>query len=330
MNILVIGGSVFVGKHIVEAALSRGHQVTVFNRGSRQVAYSQSVEHVQGDRTTDLHRLQGRQFDSVVDCCAYTPEHMAQAVAALQPLTNHYVFISTISVYQRFPSGVAYDETAAVAQGNAGYGALKARAEELIEAGFPGRVAHVRPGLIVGPDDPSGRFAYWPVRVAAGGAVLAPGRPERPIHFIDVRDLAAWCVVLAEAKKAGVFNAAGPSETMASFLNQCQRVCNPQARFIWVNDDALTAAQVAPWTGIPLWIPETDADFGGMLLADCSQAQRADLKTRPWEDTIRDTLHWATDHADVAVGAACISREAEANILAVISTAQGVTDSAAH
>ena len=173
MNILVIGGSVFVGKHIVEAALSRGHQVTVFNRGSRQVAYSQTVEHVQGDRTTDLHRLQGQQFDSVVDCCAYTPEHMAQAVAALQPLTNHYVFISTISVYQRFPSGVAYDETAAVAQGSAGYGALKARAEELIEAGFPGRVAHVRPGLIVGPDDPSGRFAYWPVRVAAGGAVLA-------------------------------------------------------------------------------------------------------------------------------------------------------------
>ena len=330
MNILVIGGSVFVGKHIVEAALSRGHQVTVFNRGSRQVAYSQSVEHVQGDRTTDLHRLQGRQFDSVIDCCAYTPEHLVLAVDALQSLTNHYVFISTLSVYQRFPSGVAYDETAAVAQGHTGYGALKARAEEVIEAGFPGRVAHVRPGLVVGPEDPSGRFAYWPLRVAAGGTVLAPGRPARPIHYIDVRDLSAWCVALAEAKTAGVFNAAGPSDTMAHFLDTCQRVCNPQAQFIWVNDDALTAAQVAPWTGMPLWIPETDADFGGMLLADCSRAQRAGLQTRPWEVTVRDTLGWAMDHADVAVGAACMSREAEAHLIAAISTAQGVTDSPAH
>ena len=316
MNLLIIGGSVFVGKHTVEAALHRGHQVTVFNRGSRHVTYSKAVQHVQGDRHTDLHRLQGQQFDSVIDCCAYTPEHMALAVDVLQPLTSHYAFISTVSVYQSFPPGVAYDETASVAQGNTGYGALKARAEEVIEAGFPGRVAHVRPGLVVGPDDPSGRFAYWPQRVAAGGAVLAPGRPARPIHFIDVRDLAAWCVVLAEAKTVGTFNAAGPSDTMAHFLDTCQRVCNPQALFTWVDDAALIAAQVAPWTGMPLWIPETDADFGGMLLADCSKAWSAGLRTRPWEDTVRDTLHWSQEHADAAVGAACISREAEAALIA--------------
>lgn len=316
LHILVIGGSVFLGKHIVEAALQRGHRVTVFNRGSRQLTYSSPVDHVQGDRLTDLHRLQGRQFDSVIDCCAYTPEHMALAADVLKPLTNHYVFISTISVYASFLPGVTYDETAAVAQGHTGYGAQKARAEDVIEAAFPGRVAHVRPGLIVGPDDPSGRFAYWPLRVAAGGAVLAPGRPARSVQYIDVRDLAAWCVALAEARRASVFNAAGPSDTMRNFLNNCQQVCNPLAEFMWLDDGVLTAAQVAPWTGLPLWIPESDADFGGMLLADCSKARQAGLTTRPWVDTIRDTLRWAQDHADTAVGAACLSREIEAALIA--------------
>jgi 2'-hydroxyisoflavone reductase len=316
VNILVIGGSVFLGKNIVEAALARGHHVTVFNRGSRKNTYSKPVDHVQGDRSTDLHRLQGRRFDSVIDCCAYTPEHMALAADALMPLTGHYVFVSTISVYSRFPPGETYDETAAVCQGHTGYGAQKARAEEVIEAAFPGRVAHVRPGLIVGPDDPSGRFAYWPLRVAAGGAVLAPGRPARLVHYIDVRDLAAWCLALAEAKTAGMFNAAGPSDTMRNFLKSCQQVCNPLAEFYWVDDAVLTAAQVAPWTGLPLWIPESDADYGGMLLADCSRARQAGLTTRPWEETIRDTLRWAQDHTETSLGTACISRATEATLIA--------------
>ena len=181
MRLLVLGGSVFLGRHVLEAALQGGHQLTVFNRGSRALETSGPVEHVRGDRMTDLHLLAGRQFDSVIDCCGYTPEHLQLAASALASCTPHYVFVSTISVLKQFPPGVAYDEHAPRTEATTGYGGLKARAEAAIEAGFAGRVAHVRPGLIVGPHDPTGRFAYWPMRLREGGVVLAPGRPQRPV-----------------------------------------------------------------------------------------------------------------------------------------------------
>lgn len=319
MRLLVLGGSVFLGRHILAAALQRGHQITVFNRGSRALETSGPVEHVLGDRMTDLHRLAGREFDSVIDCCGYTPEHLQLSAAALAPMAHHYVFVSTISVFKQFPPGVVYDELAECTEATTGYGGLKARAEEAIEAGFSGRVAQVRPGLIVGPHDPSGRFAYWPVRLYAGGTVLAPGRPQRPIQFIDARDLAAWCVRLAEQHIAGTFNAVGPTDSMEQFLHQCRTACQPEdqptAQFVWRDDETLTAAAVAPWTGLPLWIPESDPDFGGMLLADGSKAHKAGLTTRPWADTLRDTLAWALAHPESAVGAACINREVEASLV---------------
>lgn len=317
MNLLIIGGSVFVGRHMVEAALARGHQVTVFNRGTHASDLPVGVEHVRGDRNIDLDLLRGKRFDSVIDCCAYTPEQITRAVAVLSDQVDHYVFISTISVYKSFPPGQAYDETAPVGIAD-DYGGLKARAEEVLQAALPGRATCVRPGLIAGPYDPTGRLTYWPVRVSKGGTVLAPGRPQRPVQWIDARDLAAWCVTLAERKTVGVFNALGTTDTMENFLDACRLACNPQAQFKWMSDAQLLAAQVAPWTGLPLWLAENDENFGGMLLANAQRAKRAGLLTRPWQDTLRDTLSWAQTVGDKALGSAGISRELESSLLATL------------
>ncbi|MBC7916988.1 MAG: NAD-dependent epimerase/dehydratase family protein [Rhodoferax sp.] len=317
MNLLIIGGSVFVGRHMVEAALARGHRVTVFNRGTHAADLAVGVEQVRGDRDVDLAALAGRHFESVIDCCAYTPEQITRAAAVLSHLVDHYVFISTISVYKSFPPGKPYDETAPVGDGD-DYGGRKARAEAVLEAAFPGRAICVRPGLIAGPYDPTGRLTYWPVRVAKGGTVLAPGRPGRPVQWMDARDLACWCVALAERKTTGVFNAPGATDTMANFLEACRLACNPQAAFKWMPDAQLLAADVAPWTGMPLWIPENDEAFGGMLLGSEERARAAGLSTRPWQDTLRDTLQWAQAAGEKALGIAGIAHERESALLATL------------
>ena len=317
MKLLIIGGSVFVGRHMVEAALAQGHQVTVFNRGTHAADLPIGVEHVRGDRDVDMSALLGRRFDSVIDCCAYTPEQITRAAAVLQHQVDHYVLISTISVYKSFPSGKPYDETAPVGDGD-DYGGRKARAEAALAVAFPGRAVCVRPGLIAGPYDPTGRLTYWPVRVAKGGTVLAPGRPERPVQWIDARDLAAWCVALAERKTTGVFNALGTTDTMEKFLDACRMACNPQTEFRWMPDAQLLAADVAPWTGMPLWLPESDENFAGMLLASSERAQAAGLIARPWQDTLRDTLNWAREAGDMALGSAGISMAQESKLLGTL------------
>ena len=164
----------------------------------------------------------------------------------------------------------------------------------MLEAAFPDRVACVRPGLIVGPHDPTDRFTYWPRRIAQGGHVLAPGRHERAVQFVDVRDLADWCVRLAESRHAGSFNAVGPRATltMGQLLDECRAVAGSDSHLTWIPDEVLTAAGVTPWTELPLWIPENDANFGGMLYADNRRAIAAGLTFRPVTETIRATLAW--------------------------------------
>jgi 2'-hydroxyisoflavone reductase len=292
MKLLVLGGTVFLGRHVVEAALAAGHAVSLLNRGRRPGLHPQA-ESLVGDRDGDMAALRGRAFDAVIDCSGQTPTHIARAVEALGSDVPHYLFVSTISVGASFPPGVRYDEQVPVCSGHEGYGALKARAEEAVEAALPGRVAIVRPGLIVGPHDPTGRFTYWPQRVARGGEVLAPGRPERPVQVIDARDLAAWCLHLAEARTTGVFNAVGPELPMARLLDECREAAGSDARFTWVADETLLALGVAPWTGLPLWLAESDAGFGGLLQADNRRALAAGLRLRPVRETARDTLAWA-------------------------------------
>jgi 2'-hydroxyisoflavone reductase len=235
----------------------------------------------------------------VIDLSGYTAPHVRATAEALAD-TAHYVFVSTITVHRRYPPGERWDEDLPRHEGDDGYGPGKARAEDTLLALRPGRVTIVRPGLVVGPYDPTERFTYWPRRIAAGGAVLAPGRPERPVQIVDARDLAAWCVRLAESRAAGTFNAVGPAETltMSTLLDDCRTVVDSDARLTWVPDDILVAAGVKPWTELPLWIPESDPRVGGMLLGDNRRAIAAGLTFRPVAETIRDTFAW--DRAETA------------------------------
>jgi len=290
MNLLVLGGTVFLGRHVVEAALAAGHRVSVFNRGRRAVAWPGAVEALVGDRDGDTSALRGRAFDAVIDCSGYRPAQITSAAASLEPHLPHWVFVSSISVVARFPPGQSHDENAPVTTGTAGYGGGKARAEEALRELCAGRAAIVRPGLIVGRHDPTGRFAYWPWRLAQGGTVLAPGRPGRPVQVIDARDLAAWCVRLAETQQSGTFNAVGPPMPMRTVLETCRDAAGVDARLVWCPDADLLAAGVAPWTGLPLWIPEDDPDHGGMLLARSERAVAAGLRTRPLRETVVDVL----------------------------------------
>jgi len=314
MNLLVLGGTIFLGRHVVDAALAAGHRVTLLTRGRHGTTLFPHVERLVGDRDGDLSALAGRAFDAVIDCSGYTPAQVRRAVDALGHRAGHWVFVSTISAYAGFEPGRVYDESAPLAQGHEGYGALKARAEEALPAG----ATVVRPGLIVGPHDPTGRFAYWPRRVARGGDVLAPGRPERPVQFIDARDLAAWCLALAQSRTGGTFNAVGPRLPMRELLDTCRDVAASDARWRWVPDEALLPLGVAPWTGLPLWLPESDPAYGGMLLADLTRARTAGLRTRDARATVADTLAWSPDADDDAAArhVATLTPEREAEILA--------------
>jgi len=320
MHLLLIGGTAFLGRHIAEAALAAGHRVTLFNRGRSAPGRVSQAEQLIGDRDTPegLAALQGRAFDAVIDCCGYRPEQLASMAAALGQPAWPYLFVSSISVVRRFPPHTRYDEDAERLTGDDGYGALKARCEDAIAAAWRGPLCIVRPGLIVGPHDPTGRYTYWPERVARGGEVLAPGRPERPVQWIDVRDLAAWCLRLAEARTRGVLHAVGPNLPMAALLDACRRVTNPTATLRWIDDATLLAAGVEPWTGLPLWLPENDAEHGGMLLADDTRARDAGLTTRPVDDTVRATLAWRQGEGRaLSPKVQTLSAEREAELLRV-------------
>jgi 2'-hydroxyisoflavone reductase len=295
MRILVVGGTLFLGRHIVEAALKRGHDVTVFNRGRENPSLFPQIERLVGDRNSNLATLAGRQFDVVIDPSAYSPEQIDLVLSALKVPPEHYTFISSISVYRNFPPGTRYDEDAAVLQGNEGYGALKARTETAIQAAMPGRVAIFRPGLIAGPHDPTDRFTYWIRRIDAAGRVLVPGRPDRPIQFIDARDLAEWSLQVAEDKVNGVFNAVGSelTLTMKQFLDQCLELSQSCAQLDWLTDEQVLGAGIEAWTELPLWVAESDIEAGGIFYADNRRAIAQGLKFRPLAQTIKDTRDWS-------------------------------------
>ena len=295
MKLLVLGGTVFLGRHVVAAACAAGHDVTIFHRGVSGAADPVlPVEVLRGDRDGDVSALAGRSFDAVIDCSGYTPAQLRRTGDALADRVGHYLFVSSRSVYCSFPPGVDVGDGAPLQEGEGGYGALKARSEEALVALLPGRTTIVRPGLIVGPHDPTGRFTYWPLRLQAGGDVLAPGRPDRQVQFVDARDLAQWMVAVVAGPPAGVFDVVGPSMTMAALLADVHAVTGGDVRLHWVADDALLAAGVQPWTELPLWIPESDPVFGGLMDGSDVRARRAGLETRPVVDTVRDTLRWAT------------------------------------
>ena len=301
MRLLLLGGTLFLGRHLVEAAGARGHHVTLFHRGRTNPRLFPDAEHLLGDRDGGLEALGGGRWDAVIDTSGYLPRVVRAAAERMAVAAAHYTFISSISVYAEPQPGL--DESGAVAtidsdhlEGVIGesYGALKALCERVVESAFPGRALLVRPGLLVGPHDPTDRFTWWVRRIARGGEVLAPGDPGAQVQLIDARDLAAWVVAMVERGEAGVFNATGPPArlTLGRALETCREVSGSDARFTWIDEAFLLERGVQPWSELPLWVPRADAAF---LQVDCRRAWSAGLRFRALEQTARDTLEWDRD-----------------------------------
>jgi 2'-hydroxyisoflavone reductase len=301
VKLLVLGGTRFLGRHLVEAALARGHEATLFNRGRTAPALFAGLERLRGERDGDLEALRRRCWDAVVDTCGYLPRVVRRSAQALRDGVGRYLFVSSISVYAD-ASRPGQDEQAARALLPAAdcedlashYGALKAACEDEVQAAFADRAILLRPGLIVGPFDPTGRFTYWVRRVARGGAVLAPPSPDYPVQFIDVRDLAGWMLDLIEQGRSGAFNASGPAEPLAfgAFLDLCRSALGAQAQFVWPDVRFLEQHGVEAWTDLPLYAGE---DGRGLNAVRLERALAAGLRLRPPAQTCIDTARWAGD-----------------------------------
>jgi len=298
VKLLVLGGTKFLGRHAVDAALAAGHDVTIFTRGETNPELFPEVEHLVGDRDGKLDALARRNWDGVVDTSGYVPRVVRQSAELLRDAVSRYVFVSSISVYDDFSDPV--DESSPVAKLEdpsteeimEAYGALKAACENVVDEVYGDRSARVRAGLIVGPYDPTDRFTYWPRRLALGGEVLGPGSPDAPVQFVDARDLARWLVELALNGPGGTFNATGPAEplTFAQLLERARAAIGSDANVVWVDDQHVLDAEVQPWTELPLWLP--GAEYAGMTRADIRRALEAGLTFRPLEETVVDTLAW--------------------------------------
>jgi 2'-hydroxyisoflavone reductase len=299
VKLLILGGTVFLGRHLAEAALAADHQVTLFNRGRTNPDLFPESNKLRGDRHGDLSALADGEWDAVIDTCGYDPSTVERSADRLSGKADHYTFISTISVY-RDPAESGLDEESPTSEPKPGagtevnsetYGPLKAASESAVQAAFDGDVLVVRPGLIVGPHDPTERFSYWPRRMARGGDVLAPGKPDRPVQLIDVRDLAEWILGAIDAKLKGTFNATGPADTltMEEALQACSGVTDADVKLVWVPDSFLLEAGVATFTGLPLWLPE---GHNGMLEVDNRKALDHGLAFRPLSETATDTYAW--------------------------------------
>ncbi|HEY4646622.1 MAG TPA: SDR family oxidoreductase [Steroidobacteraceae bacterium] len=332
LRLLILGGTRFIGPHFVEAARARGHQVTLFNRGRTNPERAQNVEVLHGDRDGQLDALKGRQWDAVLDTSAFVPRIVRLSAELLAPSISQYVFVSSISVYASFarpndessPLGKIADETIEKVDGDT-YGPLKALCERAAERALPGRTTILRPGLIVGPDDNTDRFTYWPARVARGGEVMAPGTREDEIQVIDVRDLAAFTLLGIEQRIMGAFNLISPPDTftMGGLLDACVAAARSDARVTWVPAGFLAAHKVEGWSDMPVWVNAVGEE-AGFALTSAERALTAGLKIRPLSDTVRDTLAWhlsrpAEQQAKLKAG---ITPEREQEVLAAWHASQ--------
>ena len=298
MRLLVLGGSQFLGRAVAADACAAGHDVTCAARGlAGPIASGARFVHIDRDDANGLEPLTREEFDAVVDVSRH-PGQVRRAVAALRPRAAHWTFVSTVSVYadnrtpgQRADSAPLRAPTALEIEfGNdENYGAAKVACEQAV-----GEDAFIcRPGLIVGPEDPTGRFTYWPARLARGGEVLAPGTPVDPVQFIDVRDLARWIVQAAQARLNGTYDAIGPTRTRGEMLTECAAALGASCTFTWVNRAFLEEHGVKHWSGprsLPLWLPLPD--FAGFATRDTTPARNAGLNVRPLSQTVRDTIDW--------------------------------------
>jgi 2'-hydroxyisoflavone reductase len=308
LRILILGGTGFTGPHQVRYALSRGHQITLFNRGKQPHEWPGAVEELIGDRNTgDLKALEGREWDVCIDNPTTLPFWVRDAGRVLHGKVKHYIFISTISVYAdnlkpadesapvaSYPGKDAMAETIESLRANGElYGPLKALSEKEAAMQFPKEATIIRPGLIVGPGDETDRFTYWPVRLARGGEVLAPGDGSDPVQIIDARDLAEWTIRMAEGRTLGTFNATGPEHSllMKGMLTGIAAAIHADVKPIWVPTDFLESEKVEAWSDMPVWVPAR-GETAGFATRSIAKALAAGLTFRPLDTTAADTLAW--------------------------------------
>jgi len=336
MKLLVLGGTRFLGRHVVEAAMARGHAVTIFTRGRSAVPWGSRVEAIAGDRdpaiAPGLQALGEGQWDAVIDTSGYVPRVVGASAALLAPRVGRYLFVSSVSVYAH-SDRPGLTETAEVATLDdpanedipKNYGALKAACEAAVSEAFGARASHVRPGLIVGPFDATDRFGYWVARFvhphllgARPDRAVVPAPRERPVQFIDARDLAQWMVDLVERDTSGTFNACSPAGqwTMGDLVDALVDGASASPAPAWIPDARLAAHGVQPWIGLPLWLPASEPDSAGFLAIDASRAHDAGLATRPLDRTIADTAAWLAARDNAGAWGYVLDANAERAILA--------------
>jgi 2'-hydroxyisoflavone reductase len=336
LRILILGGTGFTGPYQVRYALSRGHKVTVFNRGKTHPGeLPNEVEQLIGDRNGKLDALKDRQWDVVIDNPTSVPVWVRDAAQILKGNVDRYVFISTISVYAD-TSKPDTDESAPLAKYSGTdamkesrdsiiaskftlYGPLKTLSEQEAEQWFPKKTLIIRPGLIVGPGDETDRFSYWPVRIDRGGEVLAPGEPADPVQIIDARDVAEWTIRMVENGETGTYNATGPDKKLGvgEMLNGIKEANKSNTKFTWVPADFLEQQKVAPWSDMPVWIPPRGEEAGANQISN-KRALAKGLTFRPLAETARDTLAWFKKQSQDRQShlKAGLSPEREAEVLA--------------
>jgi len=325
MRLLVIGGTVFLGRHIVDAALAAGHDVTLANRGKTNADLFPSVTRLTIDRDNDLSALEVGEWDAVIDTCGYIPGHVRPLAELLADRVGHYTFVSSVSVYtdvskpgvdEDSPVGALDDESVTEVTGET-YGPLKVLCERAVQSVFKDGFSIVRPGLIVGPWDPSDRFTYWPRRFDMGGDAIVPNWKDMPVQLADVRDLAEWMVRAAEAKTGGVFNGCGPATpwTFEEMVNACVAAAGDNAATpVWVDEEFLLEHHVAPWGELPVWLPSM-SEHAGMLSVSVDRAVAAGLTFRSIDDVVGATLAWDRTQRDRELQGP-LDAEKEAKVLA--------------
>jgi 2'-hydroxyisoflavone reductase len=283
---LILGGTVFLGRHVATEALARGHELTLFTRGRHGTI--DGAEHLIGDRAGDLSALEHREWDVVIDTSGYQAEHVARSSAALASSGAHLVFVSSINAYPAWPEQAVEEDSPVWLEGD-DYGPQKAASERAAAATMP--TAAVRAGLICGPHDNVFRLPWWVRRIAQGGRVPAPGDPSRTVQLIDARDLAAWMLDLGERRVTGAFN--GTSPAGRTTMREVLEAAGSEAELVWIPDDRLLEAGVEPWTELPLWLPAA-----GTWEVGTERAQAAGLRCRPIAETIGDVRAWLRDRGE--------------------------------
>jgi 2'-hydroxyisoflavone reductase len=302
MRTLILGGTVFLGRHVAAQALARGHELTLFSRGVHGAELFPEATHLRGDRSGDLDALRGGVWDMVIDTSGYRPEDVAASAELLADRVGHYVFVSTIGAHAEWPGQPVNRDAPTWQTDDDSYEAQKAACERAAEAAMPGRVTHVRAGVIVGTHDGIFRLPWWVQRIARGGDVLAPGDPEQAIQLIDAHDLAGWMLDLGERRVAGAFCATAPAgtTTMRAVLEAAVAATGSDARLVWAPEAVLHESGLEPWMDVPLWLPQDR--FPGTWRVETAASEAAGLRCRPIDETVTDVWHWLRDGGADALG----------------------------